>query len=143
MTCATANRDYTIELLRAELIHRIEKGDRSARKLLSGLAQHQGQPVSEMIEHHSRLAGPLFLEKILFHLGMLSLGLAFGILVLTAVDLIQPELSSLGLSIGAFLMANASLVQYGKHSKSRFFVTEFTQLLAKLGAHGQESRFAA
>ena len=143
MTCANANRDYTVELLRAELIHRIEKGDRAARKLLSGLVQHQGQPISELIEHHKRLAGPLFLQRILFHLAMLSLGLAFGILVLTAVDLIQPELSSLALSIGAFLVANLSLVQYGKHSKSRYFVTEFTLLLRKLGSQGQESRFAA
>lgn len=143
MKCANANRDYTIELLRAELIHRIEKGDRSARKLLSGLAQHQGQPMSELIEHHSRLAGPLFLERILFYLGMLSLGLAFGILVLTAVELIRPELSSLGLSIGAFLLANASLGQYNKHSSSRFFATEFSLLLQKLGAQGTKTRFAA
>lgn len=141
MKRAKADREYNSELLRAELIHHIERGDTTAKRLLAGLTNHRHVPVWQVIEYHRRAAGPVLLERVLFFLGMLSLGLAFGILVLTAIDLVAPELESLALSVGAFLLANASLSQYGKHAEARYYATEFSQMLANV-SRGPE-RYAA
>lgn len=57
MRSAASKNDKT-HLLRAELIHRMERGDRSAKKLLTGLARHQGESALDIIFRYQRAAGP-------------------------------------------------------------------------------------
>ncbi|MCA9780581.1 MAG: hypothetical protein KC800_27845 [Candidatus Eremiobacteraeota bacterium] len=130
MRSAASKNDKT-HLLRAELIHRMERGDRSAKKLLTGLARHQGESALDIIFRYQRAAGPLFLERFLFILGALCLGLSLGVCTLTATRLVPTELESLILCLGAFLMAQLSFSAYGRLSQARFYAAGFSRILAK------------
>lgn len=120
-------------LLRAELIHRMERGDRSARKLLTGLARHQDESAMDIVFRYQRAAGPLFLERCLFIQGTLCLGLSLGVCLLTAARLVPTEIQSLLLCLGAFFMAQFSFSAYGRLAQARFFADGFSRILAKWG----------
>jgi hypothetical protein len=128
MKCATFNTN----LLRAELIYRIERGDTSARKLLSELAEYHGDSVPSLVRQYKRTAGSLFLERFLAVLGALCLGLSLGVCGLTVAELVPAEIQSLLLCSGAFLLAQWSFSQYGKRSDARYYATGFSRVLACL-----------
>ena len=130
MKSAASKNDKT-NLLRAELIYRMERGDRSAKRLLTGLARHRGESAVDIIFRYQRAAGPLFLERFLFILGALCLGLSMGVCALTAARLVPTEVESLFLCLGAFLMAQFSFSAYGRLSQARCYADGFSRILAK------------
>ena len=135
MKCALPS-NFTTHLLRAELIHRLKRGDSSSRELLSGLADYQGDSAQSLINGYRKRAGSLFLERLLFCTAALCLGLSLGVCGLTVTELVPAEVESLLLCFGAFFFAQWSFSEYGKRSNARFYATGFSSVLSDIGARG-------
>ena len=119
-------------LLRAELIYRLERGDSTARKLLSELAGYPRNSTQGLVDSYSKTAGSLFFERFLFLFGALCMGLSLGVCGLTVAELVPAEVGSLLLCSCAFLVAQWSFSVYGKRSSARFYATEFSRVLSEL-----------
>ena len=132
MKCALSSKT---NLLRAELIHLIERGDSSARELLSGLAEYHDDSVEPLVCQYRKTAGSVFLERFLFCLGALCLGLSLGVCGLTVADLVPAEVESLLLCFSAFLLAQWSLSLYGKRAHARFYANGYSRVLARLSTN--------
>jgi hypothetical protein len=130
MKCALST-NFKTHLLRAELIHLIERGDSSARELLAGLTEYHGDSVQSLVGQYQKTAGSLFIERFLFCVGALCLGLSLGVCGLTVADLVPAEVESLLLCFGAFLVAQWSFSQYGKRAHARFYADGYSRVLAR------------
>lgn len=132
MKSAISSIDHNTHLLRAELIQSMKRGDSAARKLLSRLNDHNGECVFELVDRYQKCAGPLVMERCLFYLGVLCLGMSLGFCGLTAAGLVPVEVDSLFLCVGAFFLAQGCFFLYGRFSDARFYAEGYGRVLARL-----------
>ena len=123
-----AGSEVSTNAIRAELISRAETGDKMASELLRSIAKRNEDTAGDLVLAYRFMAGSTTLETAMAGLGLISLGLVFGIIALVSSGFVTADLETLLILLCSFATGQWGLITYSKMSTARLYAQELQKL---------------